>query len=84
MLSCIITREGNYKRLFEQFFERMSDLTRNHVETELCFDLRTRMVKNKRREEKRREEKRREEKRREEKRREEKRREEKRREEKRE
>ena len=36
--------EGNYKRLFEQFFERMSDLTRNHVEAELCFDLSTRMM----------------------------------------
>ena len=39
MLSCILHREGNYKRLFEQFFKRMSDLTRNHVEAELCFDL---------------------------------------------
>ena len=46
MLSCIINREGNYKGLFEQFFERMSDLTRNHVEAELCFDLRTRMMTN--------------------------------------
>ena len=32
--------------LYEQFFERMSDLTRNHVEAELCFDLRTRMMTN--------------------------------------
>ena len=33
---------GNYKGLLEQFFERMSDLTRNHVEAELCFDLMSR------------------------------------------
>ena len=34
-LQCIV-------RLFEQFFERMSDLTRNHVEAELYFDLMSR------------------------------------------
>ena len=39
MLSCILHPKGNNKRLFEQFFERMSDLTRSHVEAELCFDL---------------------------------------------
>ena len=32
----------NYKRRFEQFFERMSDLTRGHVEAEMCFDLMSR------------------------------------------
>ena len=46
MFGVIIHREGIYKRLFEQFFERMSDLTRNHVEAELCFDFVTRIIKN--------------------------------------
>ena len=38
-IALLLHREGNYKRKFEQFFERMSDLTKNHVEAELCFDL---------------------------------------------
>ena len=32
--------------MFEQFFERLSDLTRNHVEAELCFHFVTTMMTN--------------------------------------
>ena len=46
VISVVLHRKGNYKGLFEQFFERMSDLTRNHVEAELCFDFVARTMTN--------------------------------------